>query len=102
MKWILWAILGIVVLVVIFLVYSDAQAKKFAEAERKRQITTPTTTQAVPAQNWVDSLTVLIHGGKGIIEGIKQRQEQKRQESEVAIRLARQQGMTQQEALAML
>ena len=92
MRWILLAILGIVVVVVIFLVYSDAQAKKFSEAERRRQlIGEPTVGRGAPAQTWIDSLTVLIRGTKEVIETIKEKDQ---------VEWSR--GLTQEEALALL
>ena len=101
MKYILWSILGIVIVAVIFLVYSDAQAKKFAEAERRRKPITTPATQDIPAKNWVNSLTGLIYGTKDIIETL--RKDRRLTEGEKAqIRLAQQQGMTQEEALALL
>lgn len=96
MRWILWAILGVVVLAIIFLIYSDAQAKKFAEAERRRQVTgAPTVRRGASAQSWIDSLTVLIRGTKGVIEEIKERREEREQ-----IRVSA--GLTQEQALALL
>jgi len=103
MRWILWVILGIVVLVVIFLVYSDAQAKKFAEAERiRKQTTSPVVGNGVPATNWIDSLTVLIHGGTGIIESIKEKRERKRREREAEEQVRWAQQLTPEEAQALL